>query len=251
MPPAHPGRRPPRVAETKPPDKGFRYTDGPPASRVLMTDPVLRITEIFYSLQGESSTTGLPTVFVRLTGCPLRCSYCDTAYAFQGGSAQSLTEVLAAVAQYRASHVTVTGGEPLAQRESLALLQALCDRGYRVSLETSGALPVTEVDPRVHIILDIKTPASGEVSRNLWANLVHLGAKDEIKFVICDRADYEWSRLQLDRHRLADSGAELLFSPAQGRVEPRVLAEWILADRLPVRMQVQLHKILWGDSPGR
>lgn len=235
---------------TQPLDTGFRYTDGPLTSRASMTDPVLRITEIFYSLQGESSTTGLPTVFVRLTGCPLRCSYCDTAYAFQGGSPRPLAEVLAAVAEYRARHVTVTGGEPLAQRESLALLQALCERGYRVSLETSGALPVTEVDPRVHIILDIKTPASGEVARNLWSNLPHLGAKDEIKFVICDRADYEWSRLQLDRHRLVDSGAELLFSPAQGQVEPRALAEWILADRLPVRMQVQLHKILWGDTPG-
>jgi 7-carboxy-7-deazaguanine synthase len=215
-----------------------------------MIDPVLRITEIFYSLQGESSTTGLPTVFVRLTGCPLRCSYCDTAYAFHGGTLMPLAGVLVAVAEYRPRHVTVTGGEPLAQRDCLPLLGALCDRGYRVSLETSGALPIAEVDPRVHVILDIKTPASGEVSRNLWVNLARLGAKDEIKFVICDRADYEWSRLQLDRHRLVDSGAELLFSPAQGRVEPRALAEWILADRLPVRMQVQLHKILWGDTPG-
>lgn len=215
-----------------------------------MTNPALRITEIFHSLQGETSTTGLPTVFVRLTGCPLRCGYCDTAYAFHGGTLIPLAEVLAAVAEYRPRHVTVTGGEPLAQRECLPLLGGLCDRGYRVSLETSGALPIAEVDPRVHVILDIKTPASGEVARNLWSNLAHIGAKDEIKFVICDRADYEWARLQLDRHRLADSGAELLFSPCQGRVEPRALAEWILADRLPVRLQVQLHKLLWGDAPG-
>lgn len=215
-----------------------------------MTDPVLRITEIFYSLQGETSTTGLPTVFVRLTGCPLRCRYCDTAYAFSGGHLLSLTEVLAAVADYAPRYVTVTGGEPLAQPECLLLLQALCERGYRVSLETSGALPIAAVDPRVHVILDIKTPASGEVARNLWANIAHLGAKDEVKFVICDRVDYDWARFQIDRHRLAATGAELLFSPSQGQLEPRVLADWILADRLPVRMQLQLHKYLWGDAPG-
>ncbi|MFZ5654243.1 MAG: 7-carboxy-7-deazaguanine synthase QueE [Pseudomonadota bacterium] len=215
-----------------------------------MTAAALRITEIFHSLQGETSTTGLPTVFVRLTGCPLRCGYCDTAYAFHGGTLMPLAEVLAAVAEHQPRHVTVTGGEPLAQRECLPLLAALCDRGYRVSLETSGALPIAEVDPRVHVILDIKTPASGEVSRNLWANLARISAKDELKFVICDRADYDWARLQLDRYRLAESGAELLFSPCHRRLEPRALAEWILADRLPVRMQVQLHKLLWGDVPG-
>ena len=215
-----------------------------------MTDPVLRITEIFYSLQGETSTTGLPTVFVRLTGCPLRCQYCDTTYAFSGGRLLPLSEILAAVAAHAPGYVTVTGGEPLAQPECLPLLSALCDRGYRVSLETSGALPIAPVDPRVHVILDIKTPASGEVTRNLWANIAHLGAKDEVKFVICDRADYDWARFQIDQHRLGATGAELLFSPSKGQLEPRALAEWILADRLSVRMQLQLHKYLWGDAPG-
>ena len=215
-----------------------------------MTDPVLRITEIFYSLQGETSTTGLPTVFVRLTGCPLRCHYCDTSYAFTGGSLMPLPEVLNAVAAHEPTHVTVTGGEPLAQEECLALLGALCDRGSRVALETSGALPIAPVDSRVHVILDLKTPGSGEMARNLWANIDHLRAKDEVKFVICDRADYEWARFQIDRHRLAACGAGLLFSPSQGQIEPRVLAEWILADRLPVRLQLQLHKYLWGDAPG-
>ncbi len=215
-----------------------------------MTEPALRITEIFYSLQGETSTAGWPTVFVRLTGCPLRCNYCDTAYAFHGGNVMPLSAVLSTVAQYQPRYVTVTGGEPLAQTACQALLRALCDQGYRVSLETSGALTIAEVDPRVHVILDIKTPASGEVSRNLWSNLAQIGAKDEIKFVICGRADYEWARLQLELHRLPDTGAGLLFSPAQGLVEPRVLAEWVLADRLPVRMQIQLHKILWGEVPG-
>lgn len=215
-----------------------------------MTDPALRITEIFHSLQGETSTAGLPTVFVRLTGCPLRCRYCDTSYAFSGGRLMPLAEVLDAVATYEPTHVTVTGGEPLAQEECLPLLGALCDRGYRVSLETSGALPIAAVDPRVHVILDIKTPGSGEMARNLWANIDHLCAKDEVKFVICDRADYEWARFQLDQHRLAARGAGLLFSPSQGQIEPRALAEWILADRLPVRLQLQLHKYLWGDAPG-
>lgn len=215
-----------------------------------MTDPVLRITEIFYSLQGETSTTGLPTVFVRLTGCPLRCGYCDTAYAFSGGRLLPMAEVLAAVGDYAPGYVTVTGGEPLAQPECLPLLSALCDRGYRVSLETSGALPIEAVDPRVHVILDIKTPGSGEVARNRWANIALLGAKDEVKFVICDRADYDWARFQIDRLRLAATGAGLLFSPSQGQLEPRALAEWILADRLAVRMQLQLHKYLWGNAPG-
>ena len=215
-----------------------------------MTDPELRITEIFHSLQGETSTAGLPTVFVRLTGCPLRCGYCDTTYAFSGGSIMPLGRVLAEVAAHEPSHVTVTGGEPLAQGECLPLLAALCNRGYRVSLETSGALPIAAVDPRVHVILDIKTPGSGEMARNLWANIPLLSAKDEVKFVVCDRADYEWARFQIDRHRLAAIGAELLFSPSQGQLEPRLLAEWILADRLPVRLQLQLHKYLWGDAPG-
>jgi 7-carboxy-7-deazaguanine synthase len=215
-----------------------------------MTEPRLRITEIFYSLQGETTTAGLPTVFVRLTGCPLRCHYCDTQYAFHGGERKALAEVLAEVEAFDPRYVTVTGGEPLAQPECPPLLKALCDRGYRVSLETSGALPVAAVDPRVHIILDLKTPGSGEVGRNLWSNIAHLSAKDEIKFVICDRTDYEWARLKIDEHNLAITGAELLFSPSQGQLEARTLADWVLADRLAVRLQLQLHKYLWGDVPG-
>ena len=215
-----------------------------------MTEPQLRITEIFHSLQGETSTSGLPTVFVRLTGCPLRCHYCDTRYAFHGGERKTLSEVLDEVAAFVPRYVTVTGGEPLAQPECLPLLQALCERGYRVSLETSGALSVAEIDPRTHIILDVKTPGSGEAARNLWANIALLRAKDEIKFVICDRTDYEWARLKIDEYNLAAIGAELLFSPSQGQLEARILAEWVLADRLPVRLQVQLHKYLWGDVPG-
>ena len=210
----------------------------------------VRITEIFHSLQGEARTVGFPTVFVRLTGCPLRCHYCDTRYAFHGGERKTLSEVLDEVAAFVPRYVTVTGGEPLAQPECLPLLQALCERGYRVSLETSGALSVAEIDPRTHIILDVKTPGSGEAARNLWANIALLRAKDEIKFVICDRTDYEWARLKIDEYNLAAIGAELLFSPSQGQLEARILAEWVLADRLPVRLQVQLHKYLWGDVPG-
>ena len=215
-----------------------------------MTEPQLRITEIFYSLQGETTTSGLPTVFVRLTGCPLRCQYCDTQYAFHGGERKALTDVLENVGAFNPRYVTVTGGEPLAQPECLPLLKALCDDGYRVSLETSGALPVAEVDPRVHIILDLKTPGSGEVARNLWSNIARLSAKDEIKFVICNRTDYEWARLKIDEYNLAAIGAELLFSPSQGQLEARTLADWVLADRLAVRLQLQLHKYLWGDAPG-
>ena len=216
-----------------------------------MTEPQLRITEVFHSLQGETSTSGLPTVFVRLTGCPLRCHYCDTRYAFHGGERKALSEVLDQVAAFHPRYVTVTGGEPLAQPECLPLLHALCERGYRVSLETSGALSVAEVDPRVHIILDVKAPGSGEAARNLWPNIGLLRPKDEIKFVICDRTDYEWARLKIDEYSLAAIGAELLFSPSQGQLEARTLADWILADRLPVRLQIQLHKHLWGDVPGR
>lgn len=215
-----------------------------------MTESQLRITEIFHSLQGETTTAGLPTVFVRLTGCPLRCHYCDTQYAFHGGERKALADVLAEVGAFDPRYVTVTGGEPLAQPECLPLLKALCDRGYRVSLETSGALPVAEVDPRVHIILDLKTPGSGEVARNLWSNIACLSAKDEIKFVICNRTDYEWARLKIDEYNLAATGAELLFSPSQGQLEARALADWVLADRLAVRLQLQLHKYLWGDAPG-
>jgi len=210
----------------------------------------LRITEIFHSLQGESLTSGCPTVFVRLTGCPLRCGYCDTDYAFQGGEWMEFPEILARVAAYQPRYVTVTGGEPLAQRNCLALLRALCDAGYTVSLETSGALPVDAVDPRVVKVMDLKTPGSGEAEKNRYENLDALGHNDQIKFVICDRADYEWARELIARHRLSEV-CELLFSPSHGRQDPTQLAEWILADRLPVRLQLQLHKQLWGDERGR
>ena len=210
----------------------------------------LRINEIFFSLQGESRSVGFPTVFVRLTGCPLRCGYCDTDYAFHEGRWMDLDEVLAAVAAHRSRHVTVTGGEPLAQRPCVELLAQLCNAGYAVSLETSGALDIAAVDPRVHIVMDIKTPGSGEADRNLAGNLAHLKRRDEVKFVICDRADYEWSRSRVEREQLA-SRCEVLFSPSFGRLAPRDLAEWILADHLPVRFQVQLHKLLWGEERGR
>jgi 7-carboxy-7-deazaguanine synthase len=212
--------------------------------------PRLRITEIFLSLQGESRTVGIPTVFVRLTGCPLRCLYCDTAYAFKGGEPVELAEVLARVADYGVRHVTVTGGEPLAQAACLDLLKALCDEGYEVSLETSGALDVAGVDPRVVKVLDLKTPASGESGKNLLANLAHLNSRDQVKLVICDRADYDWAKEQLDEHRLAER-CEVLFSPSYGQLEAHLLAEWILHDRLPVRFQIQLHKVLWGEERGR
>ncbi len=216
-----------------------------------MAQETLRVTEIFYSLQGETSTSGLPTVFVRLTGCPLRCTYCDTAYAFYGGEKVTLDGVLETVASHRPRYVTVTGGEPLAQPTCLVLLSALCDAGYRVSLETSGALDVAAVDPRVAVILDIKTPGSGEVGRNLWSNIALLKARDEVKFVLCDRRDYDWARMKLDELGLAETDCEILFSPSQGQLSPRELADWILADHLPVRMQLQLHKQLWGDVAGR
>jgi len=210
----------------------------------------LRVTEIFLSLQGESRTVGIPTVFVRLTGCPLRCLYCDTAYAFTGGEPVELAAVLERVAGYGVRHVTVTGGEPLAQAGCLALLTALCDAGYAVSLETSGALDVSAVDPRVVKVLDLKAPGSGESDRNRYANLEHLSAEDQVKFVICDRADYDWAKAQLTTHGLA-SRCELLFSPAYGQLPAHALAEWILHDRLPVRFQIQLHKVLWGEARGR
>lgn len=210
----------------------------------------LKITEIFHSLQGEAQFAGMPTVFVRLTGCPLRCHYCDTAYAFHGGEWQALPEILERVAQFGTHDVCVTGGEPLAQPQCLTLLHELCERGFRVSLETSGALSVAEVDPRVSRVVDIKTPGSGEESRNLYPQLQTLGALDQIKFVITSRADYEWSRALL-REQALDQRCGVLFSPSFGQVEPRDLAEWILADRLPVRFQVQLHKLLWGEERGR
>jgi len=210
----------------------------------------LRITEVFLSLQGEADTVGWPTVFVRLTGCPLRCHYCDTAYAFYGGRWRSVDDVVAEVRAFGARHVCVTGGEPLAQPNVHRLLAALCDAGHSVSLETSGALDAGGVDARVVRVLDVKTPASGESGRNLLSNLESPRASDLVKFVICDRADYEWSRAFVAERDLA-ARVQVLFSPGHGRVTPRELAEWILADRLPVRFQLQLHKILWGEEPGR
>ncbi len=211
----------------------------------------LRITEIFLSLQGETTFAGLPTVFVRLTGCPLRCDYCDTAYAFSGGRLMDLPDIVHQVAEYGVRHVTVTGGEPLAQRETGALLTELCERGFSVSLETSGALDVSTVDDRVVKILDIKTPGSGEVARNRWQNLTHCSRRDQVKFVVCDRRDYDWAKLKCDELELGERVGEVLFSPCADRLAARELADWIVADRLPVRLQVQLHKYLWGDEPGR
>lgn len=210
----------------------------------------LRLTEIFHSLQGEAARVGLPTVFIRLTGCPLRCTWCDTTYSFTGGSAWEIADILAEVARHPTRHVCVTGGEPLAQKECPALLQALCNAGYDVCLETSGALDISTVDPRVARIMDLKAPASGECERNLWSNLRHLKASDEIKIIIADRADYDWACQQLRQHRLADL-CPVLLSPAQGSQDARQLAEWILQDGLPVRFQLQLHKLLWGNMQGK
>jgi 7-carboxy-7-deazaguanine synthase len=216
-----------------------------------MSDPTrLRITEIFYSLQGESATIGYPTVFVRLTGCPLRCGYCDTEYAFQGGEWMTLDAIIERVQQYRTRYVTVTGGEPLAQKNCLPLLKQLCDAGYSVSLETSGALDVAGVDERVIKVVDLKTPGSGEVERNLYDNIDKLLPHDQLKFVICDRADFDWSVEMMNRYALAEK-CEVVFSPAHGQQDATELADWVLAAQLPVRMQVQLHKYLWGSEPGR
>jgi 7-carboxy-7-deazaguanine synthase len=211
---------------------------------------VLKIHEIFHSLQGESTRVGLPTVFVRLTGCPLRCGYCDTAYAFQGGENMSLEQILETVASYGAKYVTVTGGEPLAQKECIPLLEKLCDAGYSVSLETSGAMDTSRVDARVSVILDIKTPGSGEEKKNLWSNLDRLNSTDEVKFVLCGREDYDWAKQVLVERGIADK-CTVLFSPVYSQLNPTDLADWVLQDRLPVRMQVQLHKILWGETPGK
>ena len=229
------------AAETRP---------SPIAAKCPMTDITLKITEIFYSLQGESNTVGLPTVFVRLTGCPLRCGYCDSAYAFYGGERLTLSAILEKVASYRPRYVCVTGGEPLAQRDCIPLLTQLCDAGYQVSLETSGAMPLDEVDARVSKVMDLKTPGSGEVNRNRWENLPLLQPQDQVKFVISHREDYEWARFKLDEHRLHERVGEVLFSPSFGQIEPVQLAEWIIADNLPVRFQLQLHKLLWNDTPG-
>jgi len=209
----------------------------------------LRITEIFHSIQGEADAIGWRTVFVRLTGCPLRCVWCDTEYSFHGGDWHAIDDILAEVASHGAKHVCVTGGEPLAQKRCLILLRKLCDAGYEVSLETSGALDVSMVDPRVRKVMDLKAPGSGESQRNLWSNLDHLLPHDQIKIVIAGRADYEWARAMLAEHGLADR-CMVLFSPVHGAVEPRDLAEWIIADKLPVRFQLQLHKLLWNDAAG-
>jgi 7-carboxy-7-deazaguanine synthase len=225
--------------------------DAPVADAAAAAHPDrLRITEIFLSLQGEARDAGRPTVFVRLTGCPLRCQYCDTAYAFHGGSWWTIDEILAEVERQGVRHVCVTGGEPLAQKRCIGLLRRLCDAGHAVSLETSGAIGIGEVDPRVSRVLDLKTPGSREVDRNLWANIELLAPHDQVKFVLCDRADYDWARAVLAEHRLHER-CEVLFSPSKDQLDARTLADWIVADRLPVRFQVQLHKLLWNDEPGR
>ena len=210
----------------------------------------LRINEIFHSLQGEADSVGFRTVFVRLTGCPLRCGYCDTAYAFHEGDWRDIDAILDTVKGFEAEHVCVTGGEPLAQRGCLTLLSRLCESGYRVSLETSGAMNIGGVDSRVSRVVDVKTPGSGESARNLTANFELLTARDQVKFVICSREDYDWSRSYLEEHSLTER-CQVLFSPSYTQVSPTALADWILADRLPVRFQLQLHKVLWGDVPGK
>ena len=209
----------------------------------------LKIFEIFYSLQGESSRVGLPTIFIRLSGCPMRCHYCDTAYAFQGGSMMGMDDIMSSIKKYDTRYVTVTGGEPLAQKEVLNLLKTLADSDYEVSLETGGGLSIKEVDPRVKIILDIKTPESGEEKKNHWENLEVINSKDEIKFVLCSREDYDWAKQILDQYQLTGK-CEILFSPVYQKLNATDLADWILKDQLHVRMQIQLHKLLWGEKPG-
>lgn len=215
----------------------------------MLETTTLRISEIFFSLQGETSRVGLPTVFIRLTGCPLRCGYCDTAYAFTGGENISITGILDQVARYKTKYVTVTGGEPLAQKACLVLLTALCDAQYSVSLETSGAMELSNVDTRVCKVMDIKTPGSGEVTKNNWLNLAHLTQHDEIKFVLCDEADYQWA-CEIMHTKQLHSICPILFSPVYSSLDPAMLAAWILRDALPVRMQIQMHKLLWGEGPG-
>jgi len=211
----------------------------------------LRITEIFHSLQGESKTVGIPTVFVRLTGCPLRCQYCDTAYAFDGGELIELDAIKAVLEEVGCYYVTVTGGEPLAQPNCLPLLELLCDAGYNVSLETSGAMPIEQVDKRVSIVMDLKTPASKEVDKNRYENIAFLKPADQVKFVICDEKDYLWAKAKLNQYDLGAKVNEILFSPSFEEIEPAQLAEWILRDKLKIRMQMQLHKQIWGSVAGK
>ena len=218
-------------------------------ARTDILTKTLKINEIFLSLQGETSKVGLTTAFIRLTGCPLRCQYCDTEYAFYEGNKMSIQEILHAISAYRTRHVTITGGEPLAQNTCIDLLTQLCDEDYRVSLETSGAIDVSQVDSRVVKILDIKTPASGEADKNKFENFKYLTDRDQIKFVICDRKDYDWSKQKIYEYQLTDKW-EVLFSPSHGELKAVTLADWILEDKLPVRFQIQLHKYLWGDVPG-
>ena len=211
----------------------------------------LRITEIFYSLQGESRTSGLPTLFIRLTGCPLRCQYCDSEYAFHGGTQIALDDIMAQAASYNPRYICVTGGEPLAQPNAKPLMTMLCDAGYDVSIETSGAMDVSDVDARVSIVMDLKTPDSKEESRNRLANLLHLKQKDQIKFVVCSRVDYDWAKAMITDHNLASLVGDVLMSPSWGQIDATELADWIVADNLPVRYQIQMHKVLWADEPGR
>jgi len=210
----------------------------------------LRISEIFFSLQGETNTVGLPTAFIRLTGCPLRCQYCDTTYAFHGGSWYGLDAILIEIKKYQTNYVTVTGGEPLAQKACIPLLKRLCEEGYSVSLETSGAMDISLVDKRVVKVLDIKTPGSDEVEKNCWENIDKLLQQDQVKFVICHREDYDWAKLIIDQYRL-NTRCQILFSPSYQQINPTDLADWIINDQLAVRFQVQLHKLIWGDLPGR
>jgi len=209
----------------------------------------LKIFEIFYSLQGESSRVGLPTIFIRSSGCPMRCHYCDTAYAFQGGVMMDIDDIMETIKKYNTRYVTVTGGEPLAQKEVLSLLKVLADQNYDVSLETGGGISIKEVDPRIKIILDIKTPESGEEKKNHWENLNLIHAKDEIKFVLCSREDYDWAKKILDQYKLTEK-CHVLFSPVYQKLNTTDLGNWILQDQLPVRLQIQLHKLLWGEKPG-
>jgi len=210
----------------------------------------LRLSEIFYSIQGEARTVGIPTVFIRLTGCPLRCGYCDTTYAFQGGEWWTFDKILERIKQYQTKYITVTGGEPLAQKNSIPLLKMLCDEGYEVSLETSGALDLSQVDKRVSKVMDLKTPGSGEVDKNRYENIKYLDKNDQVKFVLCDRVDYDWAVAMLNEYDLSTK-TEVLFSPCYGQLQLVDLAQWVLADQLPIRIQTQLHKLIWGNQPGK